>query len=251
MRMRTAVLGITILLLFATNSAFPQAGEWAIAEQATDKCPDPKGKEFTADFFIEQCTFSSTGGNAFFPLTPGLVAVLEGEDDGEFVAATISVLHETFVVDGVTTRVVEERETVDGELVEVSRNYFAECVETGSVFYFGEHVDIYEDGEIVSSEGQWLAGQDGARPGIIMPGTILAGSRYYQEIAPGVALDRAEHLRTGLTVETEVETFEDCIQVADSSPFGKRKACDIKYYCPGVGVVIDDVLELVSFTPAP
>ena len=54
---------------------------------------------------------------------------------------------------------VEERETEDGELVEVSRNFFAICEETNSVFYFGEEVDDDEDGEIVGHEGAWLAGE--------------------------------------------------------------------------------------------
>jgi len=39
---------------------------------------------------------------------------------------------------------VEEREEVDGELKEISRNFFAICREHGDVFYFGEEVDIRE-----------------------------------------------------------------------------------------------------------
>jgi hypothetical protein len=92
-------------------------------------------------------------------------------------------------------RVVEEREWQDDELVEVSRNFFARCKETGDVFYFGEEVDLYEDGEIVGHGGAWLAGRDGALPGIIMPGRFLLGSRYYQEVAPDIALDRGENSR--------------------------------------------------------
>ena len=45
------------------------------------------------------------------------------------------------------------------------------------------------------------AGIDGAKPGIVMPGSFLLGSRYYQEIAPDVAMDRAENIGVGLTVE--------------------------------------------------
>jgi hypothetical protein len=36
------------------------------------------------------------------------------------------VLDETKTVDGVETRIVEERETVNGKPIEVSRNYFAD-----------------------------------------------------------------------------------------------------------------------------
>lgn len=57
----------------------------------------------------------------------------------------------------------------DGELTEISRNFFATCNRDNSVVYFGEEVNIYEDGEVVAHEGEWRAGDDDARPGIIMP----------------------------------------------------------------------------------
>jgi hypothetical protein len=203
--------------------------------------------EFTDEFFIDDCTFTTTGGNPFFILEPGFQLVLEGEEDGEEIAATVTVLDETYMVGDIETRIVEERETEGGELVEVSRNYFAHCVETGSVFYFGEHVDDYEDGEIVGHEGEWLAGENGAEAGIIMPGTILLGARYQQETAPGIAMDRGEIKEMGLTVETEAGTFTDCIRIVDSSPLDPGEE-DEKLFCPGVGNVVDEELELVEYT---
>ena len=71
-------------------------------------------------------------------------------------------------------------------------NYFAICKETNSVIYFGEDVDNIENAVVVNHDGSWLAGVKGARAGLIMPGMPLLGARYYQEVAPGVALDRAE-----------------------------------------------------------
>ena len=46
-----------------------------------------------------------------------------------------------------------------------------------------------------------------------MPGRFLLGSRYFQELAPGVALDRAEHVKMGFTVHAAGTTFEDCVEV--------------------------------------
>jgi hypothetical protein len=211
------------------------------------ECEDEDEPEFTEEFFIEDCSFATTGENSFFILEEGVQLVLEGEEDGEEISAVMTVLSETEVVDGVETRVVEERETVDGELAEISRNFWAFCTETASIFYFGEDVDIYEDGQVVSHEGAWRAGVDGAVPGIIMPGTALVGSRYFQEMAPDVAMDRAEHTAMGVTVETEAGTFEDCLEVVDSSPLDPGSE-DTKIYCPGVGLVVDEELELVEFT---
>jgi len=51
--------------------------------------------------------------------------------------------------------------------------------EEGHVYYFGEEVDIYLPNGQVVHDGAWEAGQAGALPGIIMPGTFLLGSRYY------------------------------------------------------------------------
>ncbi|MBI1734545.1 MAG: hypothetical protein HYR51_05165, partial [Candidatus Rokubacteria bacterium] len=48
------------------------------------------------------------------------------------------------------TRVVRERETLGGELVEISDNYLAICNRDNSVIYFGEDVDRYENGVVVS-----------------------------------------------------------------------------------------------------
>src|SRR5687767_8516422 len=93
---------------------------------------DAAQEKFTTEFRLEECTFSSVGGNPYFILTPGYTLLLRGRVDGERVELTITVLNETKVVDGVVTRVVEERETADGDLVEVSRNYFAMCQETNN-----------------------------------------------------------------------------------------------------------------------
>jgi hypothetical protein len=211
-------------------------------------------KEFTTDFRIEDCTFSDTGRNPYFSLNPGDVLVLAG--DG--VDLRITVLNETRVIRfktargvrlSVRTRVVEERESQDGILVEVSRNFYARCLETNDIHYFGENVDIFEAGGI-SHAGSWLAGTGGALPGIIIPGSFLLGSRYFQEQAPGVALDRAEHVAMGLTVTVEAGVFNSCVEVAETTSL-EPGAKSTKRYCPGIGLVFDNGVELVGFTVAP
>jgi len=216
-------------------------------------------REFTDDFPLGECEFASVGENRYFLLQPGreahfnnLQCVAEGECS-ETEELVISVLNETrditLAINGeattVTTRVVEERETVDGQLAEISRNFFAECAGTQDVYYFGEEVDIYQDGIVVGHEGEWLAGSGGAEPGIIMPGgAFLLGARYFQEVAPGVALDRAEHVGAGLAMEVPAGNLDDCVEVEETTPLDK-KSVSTKFYCPGSGLVFDDGLELV------
>ena len=206
-------------------------------------------QDFTDEFYLDGCDWASTGGNAFFRLEPGLQSVLRGEEDGETVEAIVTVLDETETVAGVETRVVEERESVGGELVEVSRNYFAVCTQTGSVFYFGEDVEDYEDGQVVSSEGAWRAGEGESRPGLIMPAQPLVGARWYTEIAPDVAVDRTEIVELPLEANVPAGTFAGCFRAVDTNPLEPGEA-DEKVYCPEVGLVQDESLELVYVGPA-
>jgi hypothetical protein len=107
---------------------------------------------WTADLSAEKADLVSTGRNPYFILEPGYTLVLEGGAE----QLTITVRAETKMVDGVQTRVVEERGTKNGELEEVARNYVAISKRTNSVFYFGEDVDNYKKGKVVNHDGSYL-----------------------------------------------------------------------------------------------
>jgi len=222
------------------------------------------GKDgFTDEFPTEDCKFATTGGNPYFLLRPGRQMIYDNDacmasgDCTDSSRLQITVLGETrdvvLVDDGIkhtiTTRVIEEREWENGRLIERSRNYFAAC---GSgpmrdVYYFGEDVNVYEyaGGTVtVTHPGEWLAGRKGAEPGIVMPGgAFLLGARYYQEIAPGVALDRARHAAIGLTLKTEAGRFDDCVKVVETTPLEPGEQ-EFKIYCPNVGLTVDEDLVL-------
>ncbi len=191
--------------------------------------------------------FSLEIDNQYFPLPVGQVSVLEGDEDGESIRLEITVLDETEVVAGVTTRVLEEREFEDGELIEVSRNFYAQAPD-GTVCYFGEDVQDFEDGEVVGSAGQWRAGVGDNRPGIIMPANPAAGQVYSQEFAPGVAEDMAEVVGFDAGVTVPAGTYENVLRTIDTSPLDPGEE-DVKLYAPGIGIVVDDVVELISISP--
>ena len=197
---------------------------------------------------LENCNFASTGKNDYFILEPGYQVILEGEEDGEKLQLVMAVLNETKIVDRVETRVVEEKETEGGNLVEVSRNYFAMCQPTNNAIYFGEDVDMYEDGKVVSHEGAWLAGQNGSKAGMIMPGKVEVGLKYYQEIAPGVAEDRAEIVSVNNTLDTPAGTFSQVLKTEETNPL-KLGEKEFKFYAPRIGLIQDEALKLVKHTP--
>ncbi len=199
---------------------------------------------WTSSFPVEEGELVDSGRNPFFNLEPGFQATFEG--GGE--TLIITVLDETREIDGITTRVVEERESKNGQLVEVSRNYFAISSRSNSVFYFGEEVDIYEDDHVIGHEGAWLSGQDKAKFGLMMSGQVLVGARYYQEMAPGVAMDRAQIVDLEQKVETPAGVFEHCLKIEETTPL-EPGAKEYKLYAPGVGLIQDGSLKLVSFGP--
>jgi uncharacterized membrane protein YkoI len=198
------------------------------------------GKPFRDRFNVDRANLVSTGRNPYFILEPGYRCHYEGGRE----KLTITVLNETKLVDGVQTRVVEEREENNGRLAEVSRNFFAIDRTTRDVYYFGEEVDIYRNGKIVNHEGAWLSGVAGAKFGLMMPGEARVGDRFYQEVAPKVAMDRAEIVSLAEPMQTPAKLFERCLYVKESSPL--ESGTSPKWYAAGIGLVRDDEVRLVK-----
>jgi hypothetical protein len=202
--------------------------------------------------------FTLTIDNPYFPLPARQQWVLAGEEDGEPLGLQITVLDATETLfkgrKQVTTRVVEEHEWADvngnaridpgEEPLEISRNYFAQT-EEGTVCYFGEAVDIYEDGVVVSHEGSWRADERGNAPGIYMPAKPKVGMRFQQEIAPGAAEDIATIIARGVTTKVPAGTFKHTIKVRDRNPLDGSTG--IKFYARDVGLIVDGPLRLVRY----
>lgn len=194
------------------------------------------------EFNVFERMLVSTGRNQYFVLEPGFQIVLEGKQE----KVSITVLDETVEIAGVITRVVEEREWRNGELMEVSRNFFAICAESKDVFYFGEEVDVYENGKVVKHTGEWQAGRDNANPGMIMAGRPTVGLRYYQEVAPGIAMDRAEVVSLNETVATPGGVFRGSLKTRETTPLNLAEN-EFKTYAPDVGLIQDAGLLLTSY----
>jgi hypothetical protein len=190
--------------------------------------------------------FSLVIDNGFFPVVVGSEIVLEGVDDeGTPVRVEMTVPGDTEVVAGVETRVLVETEFEDGELIEVSRNFLAQAPD-GTVCYFGEDVDNFEDGELVDHEGSWRAGENGNLPGIIMPAEPEVGMVFRQEAAPGIAEDQTEVIALGEEIDVPAGMFSDTVTMEDCNPLEDDEK-DLKVYVDGIGLAIDEFTELISF----
>lgn len=221
-----------LMLMVPVLSFLPGVTE---GEQRSD------GHTWTSDFQLEKDELGSIGRNPYFILEPGFQLVLEKGVE----RVTITVLDTTKKVGDIETRVVEEKETRDGKLVEISRNYYAISKRTNSVYYFGEDVDMYKNEKVVGHGGSWMAGVNGARFGLMMPGIVLLRSRYHQELAPGLAMDRAEIVSTSETVVTPARQFKNCLKIEETTPLEPGNK-EFKYYATGIGLVQDGELKLVK-----
>ena len=224
----TQLISVLFALVFVTAS---------VAQHKTQS-----GNQWKMEFDVSPADFSSTGRNPYFILEPGYKLVLANGKE----RLAITVLKETKLIDNVETRVVEERESNNEQLVEVSRNYFAISKKDNSVYYFGEDVDIYKNGKVLSHEGSWLAGTNGAHYGMMMPGTPAVGAKYYQEICPSIAMDRAEIVSIDEKRTTSAGSFEKVLKIAETSPL-EPKTVEFKYYAPEVGLIQDGSLKLERY----
>jgi len=215
------------------------------------------GGNGTAPAALNPADFSTNLTNPLFPLSTLGPKVFEGQDTdpdtGEVVDARLesAVLGKTRKVAGVEVLVLQEDVFANGQLVERALDYFAQHRD-GSVYYFGETVDNYENGKVVNHDGSWLAGKNGAEPGIVMPAHPFVGQTFNQENAPGVAQDQSKVVALNERVRTPAGRFTGCAKLEDTNPLESPPTSEFKWYCPSVGLVRDvdaeGFIELVSYT---
>jgi hypothetical protein len=199
---------------------------------------DPTQPEY--DPQLDPADFVPQVTNQFFPLVPGTTYSYEGETDEGTETTVVEVLNETKTILGITATVVRDRVFLDGELIEDTFDWFAQQ-NTGDVWYLGEDSKEIENGEVVSTEGSWEAGVDGAKPGIIMWGDPAAhlNEEHRQEFYEGVAEDVATVIGLDEAAEVPYGGFTGCIRTEDRNPLEPGTE-EHKVYCPGVGQVLEE-----------
>ncbi|HEY9449614.1 MAG TPA: hypothetical protein VIQ60_07655 [Gemmatimonadaceae bacterium] len=204
---------------------------------------------------IDSADFVTGVDNQFFPLVPGTVYQYEAETDEGQETQTVEVLSDTKTILGIAATIVHDRVFRDGEIFEDTFDWYAQNKE-GDVWYLGEDTKEIENGEVVSTEGSWEAGVDGAQPGIIAWAEPAAhiGEEYRQEFLAGVAEDLGKVVAVDQSVSVPYGSFTGCIKTEDRSAL-EPGVLENKYYCPDVGIVLEEVVlggeernELVEVT---
>lgn len=182
---------------------------------------------------ISPADFTTEITNPYFTLPIGKQMVYTAQTEDGVERIEVLVPGWTREVMGVETLVFWDRVWLDDVLIEDTRDYLAQHTTTGDLWYFGEHVDNYENGQLKDHGGAWLAGVDGARPGIWMLANPQVGDEFRNEYYAGEAEDITKILAINETVETPSGTYTGCVKTLDWSPLSKATAN--KYFCKQVG----------------
>lgn len=183
--------------------------------------------------------FSANVTNRYFSLVPGKKMTYEGETEDGTETNEVFVTNETKMVMGVKTIVVWDRVWLDGDLIEDTRDWYAQDKD-GNVWYFGEESKEMAGGIVTSTEGSWEAGIDGAKPGIIMEADPKVNDSYRQEYYKGVAEDMADVLALNQSVSVPYGNLSGCLKTRDWTPL-EQSGDEHKYYCPSVGGEVMEV----------
>ncbi len=205
------------------------------------------------DPVIDPSQFTSVVDNPYLPWPVGAMWMYESQTDEGLEAIEITVLPETREILGVPCVTVRDVVTLGGDLVEDTLDWYAQDA-AGNVWYFGETSFSFEGGYVSSIDGSWLAGVNGAKPGIVMLGAPVAGTTYRQEWA---IADDAEDAGTVEAIDASVTiglgSFVNCVQTLDFSPV-EPDALEHKFFAPGIGFIFEtkegstETLELVGFS---
>jgi hypothetical protein len=221
----------------------PSTGHASTGRHAARRCPLPvfgPGRSYHPR--IDPKNFTPRVTNPWFPLVVGRTMVYTGVKDGKRALNIVVVTRHVKRIQGVRTRVLEDRLYLNGVLEERTRDYYSQD-RCGNVWYFGEDTATLDaKGKVTSTEGTFHAGVDGARPGVFMQAQPQTGRWFRQEWYAGQAEDRFKALHRSSTVAVPYGTFRHALRTEERTAL-EPAVVDNKYYVRGVGEVFEGAVK--------
>ncbi|MDP9231145.1 MAG: hypothetical protein M3O73_00080 [Actinomycetota bacterium] len=161
----------------------------------------------------------------------------------------VTVTDVTKMIDGVRAVLVLDQDFDGGQLSEQAVDYLAEDV-GGNVWYVGSYTEAYEGGQFLSATDAWLAGVNGAVPGLYLPGNPMTGTPpFYQTKIPGGETTTAQVVKVGQKTCVPFKCYTGVVVI-------QEQGSENKYWAPGVGGILTEPLsgtaqeteELVNIT---
>lgn len=201
---------------------------------------------------VEPKEFRARVDNPWMPLLPGTVYRYRERKGTELAEDVVTVTNDVKNVMGVPCTVVHDVVSESGKIKEDTYDWYAQDQE-GNVWYFGEDAKAYDERGVVSTEGSWEAGVDGAKPGIIMFANPQPGPEYWQEHATD-AQDKAQVVALRERVQVPFGNYTDTVRTKEWSEL--EVGSGMKWYARGVGFVRSqnedgEVVELVEISKTP
>jgi hypothetical protein len=236
---KTAVGVAAAVALAATAAVSISAAPLEPATAAIGSCPLPTfgaGSSYRPQ--LDRAAFSPNVTNPYFPLTPGTTFVYRGTKDGKQALDLVVPTTRTKVIDGVPTRVVEDRLYLNGALEERTSDYYSQD-RCGNVWYFGEDTaELDAHGKVRSTNGSFHAGVNGGQPGVYMAATPAPGRWFRQEWSHGQAEDRFKVISTSSPVTAASGKYRAALRTEERTAL-ERGVVDNKYYVRGIGQVAE------------
>ncbi len=190
---------------------------------------------------------SSISTNTYYPLQVGTLSIYEGMVSDGLERIEVEVRNQTVNILGVQNRVIRDSAFIDGVLVEVAEDWYAQDTD-GNVWYFGESVVNYrydDDGVFLGTDtaGSWIADGVTNMPGIIMWAHPMIGDEYYQEYAPGVAFDFAVVNSLTDSVDVTYGAFTNVLHTSEGNLFDGPELAENKLYAPDIGLALIQELD--------
>jgi len=178
--------------------------------------------------------------NPHFPLLAGQTRhyAVAGEAGLEM---TVKATANTKSVMGILCLGVQDRVIVDQRFVEDTWRWYAQDRD-GNVWYFARETKKY-DYEVMTEDWSWLAGSEGAKPGMVMVGHPAdhLNKEYRLEYAPGVEEEKALLIGLTETVTVPYGTFSNCLKIKVYSDLVPGRF-EFRYYASGIGLVLSETM---------
>jgi hypothetical protein len=202
---------------------------------------------------LDPANFVAVIDNPYFPLPEGRTLVYQGVRDGQTQTDTVTVTDQKKLILGIQTTVVDDVATHGSTVLEKTFDFYAQD-ELGNVWYLGEDTTAFLPNGKTDTSGSFVAGVNGAQPGIIMEANPQIPDAYRQECAAGEAEDTAWVVGTTGSVSVSYGKVRNVLTSLEATRV-EPGSYDEKVYGPGIGIVREQALtgtsefaQLVSVT---
>lgn len=220
---------------------FPRTGAVATIALCVLAIPATAHAFVTHDEFnVDNFSDSTHIDNPYLPLVPGTQLVLSGTAFGVDHQVLFTVSDVTKVINGVNTVVLFDQDINEGALLEAELAFFAQD-DDGNVWAMGEYPEEFDedDQSFLGAPSTWIAGVDGAQPGVATQAEPEVGTPpYIQGFAPSIEFeDQGQVIAEDQNVCVPAGCFDDVIVVEETNLADPEDGLQFKFHAPGTGVV--------------